>query len=46
MKKLDIIIQTMASFEDSYGMSWQDAVKQKNDHAMDLMNQWWVKKTL
>ena len=46
MKKLDIIIQTMASFEDSYGMSWQDAVKQKNDHAMDLVNQWWVKKTL
>ena len=46
MKKLDLIIQTMASFEDNYGMSWYDAVEQKNDHAMELMHQLWVKKTI
>ncbi len=34
----------MASFEDTYGMSWQDAVEQKNEHATELLNQWWVKK--
>ncbi|MCR5702383.1 MAG: hypothetical protein K6G76_09585, partial [Lachnospiraceae bacterium] len=46
MKKLDLIIQTMASFEDTDGMSWQDAVAQKNERAVELMNQWWIKKAV
>jgi hypothetical protein len=36
----------MASFEDMDGMSWQEAIEQKNEHAMELMNEWWIKKAV
>ena len=44
--KINIMIQAMASFEDSTGMMWEDAVEQKNEQAQDLINQWWVKEAI
>ena len=44
--KLDLMIQAMASFEDTTGMMWEDAVENKNETATDLLNQWWVKETI
>ena len=41
--KLDLMIQAMASFEDSTGMMWEEAVENKNETANDLINQWWTK---
>ena len=44
--KLDLMIQAMASFEDTTGMMWEEAVENKNETATDLINQWWVKETV
>ena len=44
--KINIMIQAMASFEDTTGMMWEDAVEQKNEQAQDLINQWWVKEAI
>ena len=41
--KLDLMIQAMASFEDTTGMMWEDAVQNKNEQANDIINQWWTK---
>ena len=41
--KIDLMIQAMASFEESTGMMWQDAVQNNNEQANDMINQWWVK---
>ena len=41
--KLDLMIQAMASFEDTTGMMWQDAVQNNNEQANDIINQWWTK---
>ena len=44
--KLDLMIQAMASFEDTTGMMWEEAVENKNETANDIINQWWTKDTI
>ena len=44
--KINVMIQAMASFEDTTGMTWEDAVGQKNEQANDLLNQWWTKEAI
>ena len=44
--KLNVMIQAMASFEDTTGMMWEDAVEQKNEQANDIINQWWTKEAI
>ena len=44
--KLNVIIQAMASFEDTMGMMWEDAVVQKNEEVNDMINQWWTKEVI
>ena len=44
--KLNVMIQAMASFEDTTGMMWEDAIEQKNEQANDLVNQWWTKEAI
>ena len=44
--KISVMIQAMASFEDTTGMMWEDAVEQKNEQANDLLNQWWTKEAI
>lgn len=44
--KINVMIQAMASFEDTTGMTWEDAVEQKNEQANDLLNQWWTKEAI
>ncbi len=41
--KIDLMIQAIASFEQSTGMMWQDAVQNNNEQANDVISQWWVK---
>ena len=44
--KLNVMIHAMASFEDTTGMMWEDAVEQKNEQANDIINQWWTKEAI
>ena len=44
--KLNVLIQAMASFEDTTGMMWEDAVVQKNEEVNDMINQWWTKEVI
>jgi len=44
--KLDLMIQAMASFEDSTGMMWEEAIAQSNEQANDIVNQWWTKEEI
>ncbi len=44
--KLNVMIQAMASFEESTGMMWEEAVTQKNQEAEDLISQWWTKEVV
>ena len=44
--KLNVMIQAMASFEDTTGMMWEDAMEQKNEQANDIINQWWTKEAI
>ena len=44
--KLNVMIQAMASFEDTTGMMWEDAVEQNNEQANDMINQWWTKEAV
>ena len=41
--KLDLMIQAMASFEDTTGMMWEEAIASNNEQANDIVNQWWTK---
>ena len=41
--KIDLMIQAMASFEDTTGMMWEEAVQNQNEQANDIVNQWWTK---
>ena len=43
---LNVMIQAMASFEDTTGMMWEDAVEQKNEQTNDSLNQWWTKEAI
>ena len=44
--KLNLMIQAMASFEETTGMMWEDAIEQKNEQANDIVNQWWTKEAI
>lgn len=44
--KLDLMIQAMASFEDTTGMMWEQAVENRNETAENLISQWWVKEAV
>lgn len=44
--KLDLMIQAMASFEDTTGMMWRDAIESNNEQANDIINQWWTKEAV
>lgn len=41
--KLDLMIQAMASFEDTTGMMLKEAVQNDHEQANDIINQWWTK---
>ena len=43
---LNVMIQAMASFEDTTGMMWEDAVEQKNEQTDDSLSQWWTKEAI
>ncbi len=40
------LIQAMASFTTSSGMSWEQAVEDKNQDAQNLLSQFWVKQAI
>ena len=41
--QVDLLIQSMASFESTLGMSWADAVSSGNDDVNTVMSQMWIK---
>ncbi|MDE7252472.1 MAG: hypothetical protein K2O32_05950, partial [Acetatifactor sp.] len=41
--QVDLLIQAMASFESSTGLNWQDAVRNQDEYASSIVDQYWVK---
>ena len=41
--QVDLMIQSMASFEADTGMSWTEAVEQGNETANSIISEIWVK---
>ncbi len=41
--QVDLLIQSMASFESTSGMSWRDAVSANNEEVNTLVSEMWIK---
>ncbi len=42
-KQVNLLIQSMASFEADTGMSWAEAAEQPTEEYSDIISQMWVK---
>ena len=41
--QVDLLIQSMASFESTSGMAWEDAIAMNNEGANALISEMWIK---
>lgn len=41
--QVDLLIQAMASFETSSGLSWQDAARLQEEQVAGIAEQYWVR---
>ncbi|MCM1553100.1 MAG: hypothetical protein NC092_10455, partial [Butyrivibrio sp.] len=42
-EQVDLLIQAMASFESAGGVEWQDALRLRDEQAVSIAEQYWVK---